>query len=93
MLYKPLARNTLVAVPRSNGMRIALVDDHELRCDRRPGIGRVVYKVQPCTVRDGVPDHWNRMFHTMNFPATKVTPVTAEQAEEMLRDGTAREWS
>lgn len=91
--YKPLPRHTLVTIKRANGLRIALVEDHQLRSDRKPGIGRVVYRLQPCTVRNGQPDTWGRMFHTIDIPAANVTPVSAEEAEALLRSRVARDWS
>lgn len=93
MSYKPLPYGTLVTVPRRNGLRLGLINDHELRPDRKPGIGRVVYRVQPCTVRDGKPDTWSRMFRPMDFPATKVRVVTPEEGARLLATGEARDWS
>lgn len=90
-MYKLLTNKQLVAIAGKQ-LCLALVDGHELRVDRKPGIDRVVYKLIPCTVRNGAADTYNRMFRTVSVPAKRVVPVTVEEATELLRTGGAREW-
>jgi hypothetical protein len=91
--YKTLEYKALVVFKRGDKLRIAYIVNHELDARRKPGIGRVTYHCQPCTVRDGDVHDWGRMFRPVWKQAKYVTPVDAETAARMLASGEAKDWS